>query len=49
MFRNSPDPKYNAKASHIPIPTAKSKAVETEDSGFLSSVSSSLQLLISLH
>lgn len=34
--RNFPDPKYKAKASIIPIPTAKSKAVDTEASCFLS-------------
>lgn len=34
--RNFPDPKYKAKASIIPIPTANSKAVDTEASCFLS-------------
>lgn len=31
-LRNSPDPKDKAKASKIPMPTAKSKAVDTEES-----------------
>lgn len=35
-LRNHPDPKYKAKASKMPIPTAKSKAVETDDSCILS-------------
>jgi hypothetical protein len=34
--RNFPDPKYKATASIIPIPTANSKAVDTEASCFLS-------------
>lgn len=36
ILRNTPDPKYNAKASKSPIPTANNRAVETEDSCFLS-------------
>ena len=36
IFRNIPDPKYKAKASKSPIPTANNRAVETEDSCFLS-------------
>lgn len=39
MLRNNPAPKYKAKASIIPIPDAKSKAVETEGSCILSGVS----------
>lgn len=36
ILRNIPDPKYNAKASQSPIPTANNRAVETEDNCFLS-------------
>ena len=31
-FRNNPDPKDKAKASKIPIPTANTRAVDTEGS-----------------
>lgn len=41
ILRNIPDPRYIAKASNKPIPAAKTKAVETEDSDFLSAISSS--------
>jgi hypothetical protein len=41
ILRNIPDPRYIAKASNTPIPAAKTKAVETEDSDFLSAISSS--------
>lgn len=34
--RNFPAPKYKAKASIMPIPSANNKAVDTEDSCFLS-------------
>ena len=36
ILRSNPKPKDNAKASKIPIPIANSKAVDTEDSCFLS-------------
>lgn len=35
-FRNGPEANDNAAASKIPMPTANSKAVDTEDSCFLS-------------
>lgn len=50
IFRNNPDPKDKATASKIPIPTDNSKAVDTEDSCFLSvtpSVRSGLPLVMS--
>lgn len=36
MLRNTPDPKYIARASETPIANAKTKAVETEGRNFLS-------------
>lgn len=37
-LRNSPDPKDNTKASKMPIKTARTKAVDTEDNCFLSAI-----------
>lgn len=34
MSRNSPEPKYIARASTIPIVVAKTKAVETDGRSF---------------
>lgn len=38
MLRNTPDPKYKAAASTMPIPTDKTSAVETDGSSLLSAV-----------
>lgn len=45
MLRNTPDPKYIARASETPIANAKTKAVETEGSSFLSLSFASIKLL----
>lgn len=46
-LRNDPHPSDKPTASKIPIPIAKSKAVDTEDSCFLSTIPIGLPLVLS--